>query len=214
MNQAFKNALLFLLISLVLIVISYFFIDRQLVWFLASHHMRQYSILKIIANDITFGISTIIFLYYIYFFIRLGFSKCSLLNRKVLTICNAVVTVLFLKNILKVIFSRYWTSTFICNNLSLVKNHVYGFNWFAGSEQMASFPSGHASFIFAFSVSLWYLFPKLRFLSALLAILVVVGQIAMYYHFVSDVIAGIALGSLVGFYHVYYQQKFIDKSLM
>jgi membrane-associated phospholipid phosphatase len=47
---------------------------------------------------------------------------------------------------------------------------------------------------------MWFLFPKLRWLWFLLAFLVVVGQIGMYYHFLSDVIAGALLGSLVGFY--------------
>jgi membrane-associated phospholipid phosphatase len=114
--------------------------------------------------------------------------------------CNAVVIGQFLKDIFKVIFGRYWPATFVCNNPSLVSNHVYGFQWFKSGSAYASFPSGHTTFIFSFSISMWFLFPKLRWLWFLLAFLVVVGQIGMYYHFLSDVIAGALLGSLVGFY--------------
>ncbi|ADA79124.1 hypothetical protein FTU_1497 [Francisella tularensis subsp. tularensis TIGB03] len=63
-----------------------------------------------------------------------------------------------------------------------------------------SFPSGHATFIFSFSVSMWILFPKYRWLWALLAFLVVVTQLLQYFHFVSDLIVGLMLGSIIGYY--------------
>lgn len=191
---------------------SYLFIDRQVVWFLAAHHSRQLTILQVFANNIISVITVLVFLFYIYYVMRLRRSTVSKTDRKLLLACNAVVIGQFLKNILKMIFGRYWTSTFVCNNPSLVSNHAYGFNWFKSGNAYASFPSGHTTFIFSFSVSMWFLFPKLRWLWSLLALLVVVGQIGMYYHFVSDVIAGALLGSLVGFYVVYHS-KFKNKGV-
>ena len=95
-------------------------------------------------------------------------------------------------------FGRYWPATFTCHNPSLIDNHVYGFNWFNTGAAYASFPSGHATFIFSFAAVLWSVFPKLRWLACLLCLLVISGQIVMYYHFVSDIIAGAILGTLVG----------------
>ncbi len=200
--------ILFLLfVSTALIVLSYFFIDRQLVWFLVAHHSRSFWILKIFANDIPLFITAIIFLYYIYFFIKLTVFNIKKFDKKFIVVCNSIVIAIFLKDILKNVFSRYWPATFTCNNPSLISNHVYGFAWFKLSNAYASFPSGHTTFIFSFSISMWFLFPKLRWLWSLLAFCTILGQIGLYYHFVSDVIAGIALGSLVAFYNVSYSKS-------
>ena len=200
-----------LLIGILLIVISYFYIDRQIVWLLAEYNSRSYAVLKLLANDIVFVLTTIIVLYYIYFFVRLAFHRGTSFNSAFILCCNSVAIVSFLKDILKFIFGRYWPETFICNNLSLLKNNVYGFNIFQSADTFTSFPSGHAAFIFSFSVSMWFLFPKFRWLWATLALLVSIGQIAMYYHFVSDVIAGAIVGSFVAFYNIYFHQNKWDK---
>jgi membrane-associated phospholipid phosphatase len=192
----------FIIAGIILIVLSYFYIDRQVVWFLVAHHSRNFSPLKIFANDIVSILIALVFLYYVYYFFKLVINNVSALDKKLIVSCNAVVIGLFLKNVLKDIFGRYWPATFVCNNPSLVSNHAYGFNWFKAGTTYASFPSGHTTFIFSFSVSMWFLFPKLRWLWALLTILVTLGLIGMYFHFVSDVIAGAILGSLVGFYSV------------
>lgn len=105
---------------------------------------------------------------------------------------------IFLKDFLKFIFARYWAETFVCNNPSLLKNQVYGFNWFKLDVAYTSFPSGHTTVIAAFATSMWFSFPKLRLLWLMLPLLVMFGQISMYYHFVSDVIAGAMLGALAG----------------
>lgn len=194
----------FLFVSITLIVICFYCIDKPVVYFLVQHHSRQYSILKIMANDIVSILTAVIFFYYLYFAIRLLQKTRTRFEKKLLICCNTVVIALFMRTIFKMIFGRFWTATFICNNPSLVKNQAYGFNWFKVGTAYGSFPSGHTTFIFAFSVSLWFLFPKLRWLWVLLILAVIVGQIGMYYHFISDVIAGAVLGTLVAvFVHRY-----------
>lgn len=196
-----KKTVLFLLLTTLLCVLSYYYIDRQLVWFLDKHHSHHLYILHILANQITLVIGIAVCLFYVYIAIRLNGATLSTTEKKLAVVCNSIVTAVFLKNILKTVFARYWPSTFICNNPSLIENHVYGFNWFHKDVRLTSFPSGHASFIFSCSVSLWLLFPRLRWLWSLLTAMVMIGQIGMYYHFVSDVIAGAALGGLVAIYH-------------
>lgn len=185
-------------VGLILIVLSYFFVDRSVVWFLVKHHSRSFGVLKIFANNIVMALMIFIFVFYIYYGIQ-WFSGCiNNRNKAFLLVSNAVVICYFLKDVLKLCFSRYWPATFFHNNLSLVSNQAYGFNWFSFSHTNASFPSGHATFIVSFATGMWLLFPKFRVVWLLLAILVMVGQVGMYYHFVSDVLAGALLGLLVG----------------
>lgn len=192
-----KKIIFSLLLLITLIIASYFFIDRQLVWLLFANHSRNISLLKIIANDIPATISVFVFLFYIYFAICFHRDRISEFDNKLLVMCNAVVSAIFLKDAIKHICGRYATGTFICNNPSLIKDNVYGFDWFASGTAFSSFPSGHITLIFSFSVSMWLLFPALRWLWSLLALLVVIGQAGMYYHFISDILAGAALGGVV-----------------
>jgi membrane-associated phospholipid phosphatase len=199
--------LYFLFPCIFLIILSYYYADRAVVWFLVSHHSREWSILKILANDIVNAIALGIFLFYFFFAVQFMRKKLTPLITKLIVMSNAVVISLFLKDGLKIVFGRYWIDTFKCNNPSLIKNNVYGFNWFTGESVHSSFPSGHSTFILAFTVSMWFLFPKLRWLWCLLALFVLIGQIGMYYHFVSDALAGIMLGSIVAICNYRYHQR-------
>ena len=192
------RSLILLIISATLILISYFYIDKPLVWFLYAHHARQITALYWLANGINNTLIPLIFIYFIYYFIRSSFFLPTMFDKKLLIGCNAVVISIFLKDVLKFIFARYWAATFVCNNPSLLENQVYGFNWFKSGVAYTSFPSGHTTAIVAFAASMWFLFPKLRFVWLVMPLLVMFGQISMYYHFVSDVIAGATLGALVG----------------
>jgi membrane-associated phospholipid phosphatase len=194
--------LLFLGINIVFIIVCYFWVNQQVLWFLVQHHSQHYKILSILANDIVAILSILI----LYSFIRILSDKIISIEHKLLSLCNAVVLAIFLKTILKIVFGRYWPATFFCHNTSLVSNNAYGFNWFKSGTAYGSFPSGHTTFIVAFGVSLWLIFPKLRGLAGLLMACVMAGQIGMYYHFVSDVIAGATLGGLVAFSAFKYQK--------
>lgn len=118
--------------------------------------------------------------------------------------CNSIAIGILLKDIFKIIFGRYWANSFICNNPSFLENGVYGFNWFTNGPAYTSFPSGHATLIFAFAVSMWILYPKFRWIWVILPVCVVVGQVGMYFHFLSDVIAGGLLGSLSALLNIKY----------
>jgi len=61
-----------------------------------------------------------------------------------------------------------------------------------------SFPSGHASTAFAAAVALGLLAPRLRVPALALATLVAVSRVYLGVHFWLDVLAGAALGALVG----------------
>ncbi len=66
------------------------------------------------------------------------------------------------------------------------------------SEISYSFPSGHATAIFAPLLLIDKLFPKLKWLWLSLSILVLLSRIYLGVHYMSDVIAGALIGYLVG----------------
>ncbi len=187
-----------------LIAFSYFIIDKPLVFFLFTHHSRDWQILYIFADYIPLAIVIFIFLFYLYFSIKLSFFRLTLNDKRLMITSNAIAISIFLKDSLKVIFGRYWPNTFTCNNPSLLDHGVFGFNWFTQGQAYASFPSGHATLIFAFAVSMWSLYPKFRWVWVALPACVVIGQVGMYFHFMSDVIAGGLLGSLVAVLNLKY----------
>ena len=73
-----------------------------------------------------------------------------------------------------------------------------------------SFPSGHSTIVVVFFISLLFVINKKKFLSmlAIFAIIAVpVSRIVLGAHFLSDVIAGLVLGSIVvDFMKVYYKK--------
>jgi len=192
-----KKIVTCLLLTILLCTLSYHFVDRQLVWFFSSHHTHDLFFLKIMADHIPNAIGAFIALFYLYFVFRIDKPNSNKTETKLLILCNAVVIALFFKDLLKWVFGRSWASTFICNNPSLLEHHVYQFHWFHPGAVFNSFPSGHATLMFSFSTSMWFLFPKLRWIWSLLTAMVVIAQLSLYYHFVSDVLAGAALGSFV-----------------
>ena len=204
-----NNYLIFLFSSVFLILISYFYVDKPLVFFLHEHHSRSFFMLKIMANDIVIFLWIFVIFYYLYFIVKYiiksyisrilfssiyRFSGNSYRENKLFTLCNIVLIGQLMKGVLKFMFARYWPATFIHNNLSLINNNAYGFNWFKYGSQYGSFPSGHTTFIVSFTVVVYVYYPKLRFLFTILSLAVILGQIGMYYHFFSDIVGGSLLG--------------------
>jgi membrane-associated phospholipid phosphatase len=103
-----------------------------------------------------------------------------------------------IKDQLKFAFGRTWPDTWIRNNPSLIRDHVFGFFPFHGGPGYASFPSGHTTAICSVIAVLWLCYPRFRAVYALCIAAVAIGLIGADFHFVSDVIAGAYLGSLVG----------------
>jgi membrane-associated phospholipid phosphatase len=100
-----------------------------------------------------------------------------------------------LKNELKYGFGRTWPETWVAHNPSLIQDGVFGFFPFHGGPGWASFPSGHMTAVTAFTVVIALRWRPGWVLVAVASGLVAAGLIGLDYHFVSDMIAGSALGS-------------------
>jgi membrane-associated phospholipid phosphatase len=102
------------------------------------------------------------------------------------------------ENWLKFAFGRTWPETWIQDNPSLIRDHVYGFNPLHGGQGYAAFPSGHMVAIGAIVSVFWLLYPRSRVICTISIAMVFIGQLGANYHFVSDLIAGGFLGFSVG----------------
>ncbi|HZV20466.1 MAG TPA: phosphatase PAP2 family protein [Hyphomicrobiales bacterium] len=99
---------------------------------------------------------------------------------------------------LKAAFGRTWPETWINDNPSYFGNGTYGFFPFHGGRGYASFPSGHTTAIAAFAGSVWFLWPKLKWVGIVLTLAVAIGLLGADYHWLSDIIAGAAVGGTTG----------------
>jgi membrane-associated phospholipid phosphatase len=116
------------------------------------------------------------------------FQKCAFLGSLSLIVAEAT------KAQLKFAFGRTWPDTWIHNNPSFLRDGIYGFNFFNGSAEYASFPSGHMAVTCAVISVLWLYFPAARALYTLAGLAVAIGLVGANYHFLSDVIAGAFVG--------------------
>lgn len=69
---------------------------------------------------------------------------------------------------------------------------------FSGSRDFLSFPSAHATHIAALATMLAFTFWKWRYLFASIAFVAALTRVALLEHFPSDVLSGLALGTLCG----------------
>ncbi|MEC9345302.1 MAG: phosphatase PAP2 family protein [Pseudomonadota bacterium] len=93
-------------------------------------------------------------------------------------------------NVLKVIFGR-------ARLVALPSDRTAEFQLFALDWQHHSFPSGHATTLFALAMALAFLLPGWRRVLFVLAAIGAVGRIAAGAHFLSDIVAGAVLGAAV-----------------
>ena len=76
----------------------------------------------------------------------------------------------------------------------LIERNDWSHIWFAGGN---SFPSGHNAFFWGLFLPLAYLYPKYRIAFLIVPVFIAFARIDENYHFLSDVLGGIALAALV-----------------
>jgi membrane-associated phospholipid phosphatase len=107
--------------------------------------------------------------------------------------CVSVAVALTLCEALKVVFGRTGPVS-IEGNPSWISDGIYEFFPFHRGGGHGFFPSGHTAIVSAFAGVLWQRVPTLRAFWLALTVAVMVGLYAADWHWLSDIIAGLALG--------------------
>jgi membrane-associated phospholipid phosphatase len=76
----------------------------------------------------------------------------------------------------------------------LIESNNWTHIWFAGGN---SFPSGHNAFFWGLFLPLMYLYPRYRIPLLIIPVFIAFARIDENYHFLSDVLGGIALAALI-----------------
>ncbi len=80
--------------------------------------------------------------------------------------------------------------------VELLRENIYGFHPFSFHAAWNSMPSGHATTAFALAAILCIQLPRWRFLWLALGLVLAISRIVVDAHYISDVVAGAAVGIL------------------
>lgn len=203
-----RNIIFYSIFIILLATISFNFLDKSVAdWGYYNtrtssyHYIWQYATYL---QPLYWNASSV---YLVYFLVRVYFNKPIELQHKILLlmVISMAFTLIFNEQ-LRCIFGRYWPSTWFHGNLSWISHKAYGFTWFKLQHEYKSFPSGHTSMIFACMMVLWWLYPgniKIKVFVVANCLAVAIGLILMCYHFLSDVLIGSLVGTLVSYFIIY-----------
>jgi membrane-associated phospholipid phosphatase len=184
------------LITLLLTVVSYFYIDKPLALYF---YTLENSEIKAFFHFMTqFGKSEwyliptlLLFLYF---------------RKRERRQASTIALYLFMTNVIagigvwffKIPFGRMRPEFYLEENL-------YGFEWFEIDSDFASFPSGHTITAISSAVALMLLFPRWKYLFLILGSTIAFSRVVGTRHFLSDIIFASFLGSMVAILlHQYY----------
>ena len=189
-----KGHLIYGLITVAIVFILYFFVDKtSSIFFNKVRHTDLYDIFFYMQYSVNILVSIIPYVF-IYLIVMLYFKRFFYFENFLFIAIASIFFSSCLTNLLKEVFGRYWTETFDKDNLSMIKTKTYGFDFFHGDLEHASFPSGHTTVIFAAMTILWIMYPKWRWFSVSMCTIVVVGLLGCDFHFPSDIVAGAFIG--------------------
>jgi membrane-associated phospholipid phosphatase len=192
-----RNWSLGLLGTVIAVTVSYLWLDRPIAQF-AHDELQGYRLF----GKLTLIPDALIALAIAAFMVLglRGFTTHRLSRFQSVVLLSGVTlaVAMIVKDQLKFAFGRPWPETWTRNNLSFIRDGVYGFYPFHGGGGYASFPSGHTTMICTVMTVLWICYPGFRPLYALGMAAVAVGLVGANFHFLSDVIAGAFLGTSAG----------------
>jgi membrane-associated phospholipid phosphatase len=198
MGNRLPQPFVVLLFGSLLVVACYFFVDRQVAWFMYEHRVCAGSVAAWaprISDWLTYVVIAGMLPLAIWRIWRPGGPLQSLL---VAIAANLIVTTA-IKSFLKGVFGRTWPESWLGNNPSLIRDDVYGFYPLHFAHAYGSFPSGHAAATFAVISILWLARPRWRWICAFVGGAICASLVVLNFHFVGDVIAGATLGWVTGY---------------
>lgn len=166
-------------------VVSYYQIDIQVAIFCKGLDIRILDLFEWISTlgdstwylPVAFGL----FLYFKRVRPRLLYANQSLFFFASVAV-SGIATLFF-----KLVFGRFRPRMYFFEGL-------YGFNFFSPSEDMNSFPSGHAATALSLAFALSLFFPRYRFPLFCFGLVVAISRTVTTAHFLSDSVAGAWIG--------------------
>jgi membrane-associated phospholipid phosphatase len=173
---------------LITFIISYLYWDRPVALWCKEYCVGSYN--DFFAAITKLGVSTpyligsaLLFLYFYYAKRNLRHSYHALFLFSTVALSGIVA------DIIKVIAGRFRPSM-------LFDHGLYGFDLFHIKSAMTSFPSGHTATAFALAMYISLYWPKWALAGWIMAVAIGLSRIMTTAHYLSDVIAGIAVGIL------------------
>ena len=211
MSSSKKRYIFNIMITLLVIVFSYFYLDKPIAYYFINHTKTYDSLgafLSIFGESTwEFTIAPLGFIFFRYY------KKNELYAQRFLFLLYINIFSGFLSVILKNIFGRmrpwglkdggheYGFLLFQNFDMGILEKFKYQIHVLIdGATPHISFPSGHSTTIFTVAVYLWLLFPKQWFLWFFTAFILASGRILANDHYFSDIVAGALLGTLSTLY--------------
>jgi membrane-associated phospholipid phosphatase len=198
-------------LTVALVVISYLWIDRPVA--LLAHDIHRLDLLRIFPRRIPVVVAPLAGLALLVLAVRALLKRP--LTRPYLVILLCVLSFFVaegLKTYLKTAFGRTWPESWMGPHISFIRDGAFGFHPFHGGPVYTAFPSGHITAVCAIVSVLWVCYPRFRTLYVLSVLVTAVMLVGSNFHFVSDVIAGIFLGTSVGWITIAMWKAGVDPS--
>jgi membrane-associated phospholipid phosphatase len=200
-RQLLRRTLLAVALCIAAVLVCYFWIDRPVAFFVYHHQLNKIQVFRWLTYPPP-ELQTWSPLILTVLMVRRAWGPFVHWQKVLLVACLSLIVADEFRTFLGEVFGRYWPETWEHDNPSLIGTGAYGFHPFQRGDDIGSFPSGHAARILGFG-GVWLItVPQSRAIAAALCVAMLVSLVAMNYHFVSDVIAGSALGWIVAIYAV------------
>ena len=205
-TSSLKSWTIVLLVTVSLTAISYFYFDTGIARFVFRVLNSSDELLQAATNipDLLLHVViTITVLSWVGYFILV---RRGIHNRLTdfLRACGTVVPIAFVaKTVLQYIFGRPNPYAWLLTR----ESESPDFYWFRDDARYGCFPSGHMTIFTALLTTLSYYFPRYRPVYLGLLWLLALALIITGYHFLSDVLAGAVLGSVLAFITIISMRK-------
>jgi len=117
-------------------------------------------------------------------------SVLQRISRQAFFLFTSIAVAGLVNGLIKIVLGRPRPSQFL-------QGETANFLFFQFSSKMWSFPSGHTNTAFALATALGLLFPKTRYVTFPVAVLIAVSRLVTGSHYLSDLVAGAFIGVAV-----------------
>ncbi|WP_397600173.1 phosphatase PAP2 family protein [Silvanigrella sp.] len=199
------------LLFIQLIIFSIVFFDKKLAHLINEIHIHSNQFKFILFYETPKWISYIPYILFALsplMIVFIAFNMCFKKDVKKIHIAIFLLAItlniaLGMKVIFKFIFSRN-------NVIYFLKTNNDNFKWFQDFHSISAFPSGHTIIVVSASTLFYLVYPKYRIFYFIGSFLIILSLILLQFHFLSDILSAIYLGSIISFF-VYFSFKYFAK---